>query len=106
MTSKNTVKIGSIEGRSLLYCPTASNRKWIIKTSNDRLFGGSAYQPEQFLRLQETNRFARAYMDEISANWFIPYVERMANGEDVSIEEIIGAYRANNNGADPEILEQ
>lgn len=36
--------------------------------------------------------------------WFLPYIERMARGEEVSLEEIKQAYRDNNNGREPEVI--
>lgn len=41
--------------------------------------------------------FARK-CDEANCAWFVPFVERMAAGEDVSFEEIQNAYRVNNEG--------
>ena len=41
--------------------------------------------------------FARK-CEEAGCSWFVPFVERMASGETVSLEEIQTAYRANNGG--------
>jgi hypothetical protein len=39
---------------------------------------------------------------EAGCSWFVSFVERMAGGEDIPIEEIKAAYRENNSGKELE----
>jgi len=45
-------------------------------------FEGAGYSPAEILQ------FRRGKLRKLNAEWFVPFLERMAQGEEVSIEEI------------------
>lgn len=52
------------------------------------------FPPNLFLQ----GAFRRKLLERNRAEWFVPMVERMAAGEDVTLDEIEAAYREHNGG--------
>jgi hypothetical protein len=61
---------------------------------------GSTLNPQELLQRLKNGKSFRRYFEITECEWFIPYIERMAEGDDVQIEEIRQAYKNNNAGAD------
>ena len=68
---------------------------WQGLARGGREVSGITLEPQNFLKSPHI-----AFIERTKCAWFLPYVERMARGEDVSLEEIKEAYRLNNAGAD------
>lgn len=61
---------------------------------------GATLSPQELLKRVREGKAFRRYFEITDCEWFIPYIQRMAEGNDVSIEEIKKAYREKNEGVD------
>lgn len=105
---------GSEHGRVLYLPPYRDHASGLIDIS----FGvgpaleGGAKSPESWLSFSRTSfvvengttqvkkepRWFEIQCQRLSCTWFLPYVRRMAKGEEVELEEIKAAYREHNGG--------
>lgn len=90
------------------YLPDYENRGNMVTVWEGTLGGagrsGATLSPQDLLKRFGEGKAFRRYFEITDCEWFIPYLMRMANGEDVSIEEIEKVYQNNNNGEERTII--
>lgn len=73
---------------------------WQGHARGGRELSGAALTPVAFLHSPH-----RAFFEKTKCEWFLPFVERMASGEILSIDEVRKAYKFNNEGKDLQVVE-